>query len=285
MCNLSRPSGAGLRVVMGIAQPGVREDELLTLYCLTVEDHQPKIQALLARNEVLAQQNERLKSFTGIVAHDLANALQTVATGITMLQPQLSDSLSTNDRQKFHRIAQASQAMRDILSGMMMYLRFEIGEYPMELTSLNALVDTIITSTIEPPGKTLSIRRCAELPALVCERHLIEELFRNVVGNSIKYCDKEQIEIEIGLEPAFGPDPVFFIRDNGVGIHENDLTRVFEPFCRADRQGLNVSGNGMGMMLVQSIVTRHGGAVWLESTVHLGTTVRFSLSTQPQARI
>jgi light-regulated signal transduction histidine kinase (bacteriophytochrome) len=284
LCNLATPSGPGTRVVAGIASPAIPGDQLLTLFCLVVEDQQPRITALETQLEILSQQNVRLRDFTSIVVHDLANAIQTVTSGVSVLQMQLDGALTPDSRHKFERVEQASLAMNGIVLGVMKYLRFEVGEYPMEFTSLNALVDTMIAGIVEPAGKTLAIRRSSELPAMVCERQLIEELFRNLLGNAIKYCDKVLVQIEIGLEPARGPDPVFFLRDNGVGIHATDLSRVFEPFTRADRQGLNSSGSGMGMMLVQSIVERHGGEIWLESVVGEGTTVRFSLNSRPQPR-
>jgi chemotaxis family two-component system sensor kinase Cph1 len=73
---------------------------------------------------------------------------------------------------------------------------------------------------------------------------------------------------------------VFFVRDNGVGMAEADLSRIWGAFVRADHQGLNRSGTGMGMMLVKRIVDRHGGEIWLESELQKGTTVRFSLGSK-----
>ncbi len=82
--------------------------------------------------------------------------------------------------------------------------------------------------------------------------------------------------IEVGTRQS--DVPTFFVKDNGIGIHEDDLEGVMMPLTRADHDGLNTQGTGMGLALVRAIVERHGGQLALESERGKGTTVLFSLS-------
>ena len=165
--------------------------------------------------------------------------------------------------------------MTNVLDGVAQLLRVEVGEFPAELTDLNELVDGIAAdTTLGEEG--LVVRRVGELPPVICRRQLVAEVFRNLVENGIKYGGEPPVVVEVGAGP--GSAPMFFVRDNGVGIEPEDLGRIFQPLERADRSGLNAGGTGMGLALAKRVVDRHGGRIWPESTPGLGTTIWFTLS-------
>jgi signal transduction histidine kinase len=286
LCSLRVPDGGETRVAVSIY--GVEDDgddgdsPLVTMICLPVRDDRATVAELTTSIHTLSQQNERLRDFTKLIGHDLRNPLHVVISSVDLVKAWQGGTLEVRAGQQLDRIQRAGHAMNSILDGVIKYFRFEVGEYPMELTDINALVDGVVKMLPDLDGRGLNIHRTDDLPSLVCERQLIYEVFQNVVNNAIGYSDKDPVEIEIGMAEAEGRTPVFFVRDNGVGIAEADLSRVFAPFGRADRKGLNVKGTGMGMTLVKKIVERHGGRIWLESQVNLGTTVHFSLSEHPR---
>ena len=146
---------------------------------------------------------------------------------------------------------------------------------------MNGLVDELIQEASALSTDGVCIRRSSDLPPVMCREHLIRELLRNLLENAVKYRGDRAAEIEIGAQP--GDIPVFFVRDNGVGIHEADLSRVLSPLTRADGDSLNAQGTGMGLALVRAIVERHEGRLHLESERGRGTTVWFSLSEQDEA--
>jgi signal transduction histidine kinase len=269
---------------MAISQrDAANEPTELTLIWIPVQDDRKRIAALEAAVETLTKQNERMSDLSNLANHDLRNLLQTVVSTIDLLDWTLKDKGQLDFEPQITRLRRASFTMGRLLEGIMKYLRFEVGDYPMELTNIGDLVDGIAQTAAADEQRSISITRTSELPSLMCERQLIEELFQNLVGNSIKYTDTPEVQIEIGLCDEPGGHPVFFVRDRGVGIAATDLERVFEPFKRADHRALNSKGTGMGMALVKKIIERHGGRVWLESEVDQGTTVKFSLSELPGA--
>jgi signal transduction histidine kinase len=278
-CTLATEDGAGACVAVTVSEPNDRGEQ--TLICIPSVDEGPRIARLERSVQELNQQNERLKDFTNLLVHDLRNTLHTVISGIDLVQARLADSLEDKTKRQVARISRATASMTSTLGGVMQYLRFEVGAFPLEWTDLNELVDAIVLDASNTTARDLRIHRNNNLPSVVCQRQLIKEVFHNLVGNAIKYSDKEPVEIEIGRGNPRKDLPVIYVRDNGVGIGEADLENIFTPFNRADHRGLNQQGTGVGMALVKKIVESHGGEIWLESRVDEGTTVLFSLSEHP----
>jgi signal transduction histidine kinase len=282
LCTLMTSGSDEHRVAVHLSLANTALDEM-AMFCIPVPDERARILALEETNGILREQNERLREFSTLVGHNIRNSLQVVVSSVDLVKAWQGGTLDVRADHQLDRIQRSAHGMNAILDGVMKYFRFDIGDYPMELTDINFIVDGLRSSLPSPEGRTVLIRRATELPSLVCAPQLIQELFTNVVGNSIKYSEKDPIEIEIGLNETEGSDTVFYVRDNGVGIENDDLSRVFMPFGRADRRGLNTTGMGMGMVLVKKIVARHGGAVWIESKVDHGTTISFTLSGIPRA--
>jgi signal transduction histidine kinase len=113
------------------------------------------------------------------------------------------------------------------------------------------------------------------LPEVVADRASMEQILGNLLENAVKYLDSGRPgEIEVTAERDHG-ETTFRIRDNGRGIAEEDMDKVFAPFRRAGRQ--DVPGEGMGLPYVQTLVRRHGGRIWCESELGVGTTFTFTL--------
>jgi light-regulated signal transduction histidine kinase (bacteriophytochrome) len=138
-----------------------------------------------------------------------------------------------------------------------------------------ALHDVIGTLEFSLKEKNVELRVHA-LPKLRCDRVRVAELFRNLVTNAIKYNDKPRPTIEIGCDET-GDTPVFYVRDNGIGIDPQYRERVFGLFQRLhDREEFG-GGTGVGLTIVKKIVEMHGGRIWIDSTPGKGSTFHFTL--------
>ena len=107
------------------------------------------------------------------------------------------------------------------------------------------------------------------------DRPRLVEIFQNLVDNAVKYMgDQPEPFVEIGVETS-GGKPVFYVRDNGIGIDPRHIDRLFGLF---EKLHAGTEGSGIGLALVRRVVEVHGGKVWAESAgVGTGTTVRFTL--------
>ena len=112
----------------------------------------------------------------------------------------------------------------------------------------------------------------------------VEQIFGNLIGNAVNYLDATRPGfIEIGMLNGGRPDEsglrTFYVRDNGLGIPEAHINKVFVAFQRL--HGDVAKGEGIGLALVRRIIERHGGRASVESTVGVGTTFFVSLPATP----
>jgi signal transduction histidine kinase len=115
------------------------------------------------------------------------------------------------------------------------------------------------------------------LPGVVADRTSMEQIVGNLLTNAVLYLDTDRPgEIEITGERDHN-ETTFLVRDNGCGIAEEDMEKVFAPFRRAG--GQDVPGEGMGLPYVQALVRRHGGRIWCESQPGKGSTFYFTIPT------
>lgn len=278
-CTIKHKDGSELLVILAIvAEPAEHQSHLLRLLFIPIEDHRDEVAQLTQQIARLSEQNQRLRSLTSLAAHDLRNRLQTILSNAELIELYLSSNEQEMSRGRLRHISRASNSMTDLIEAMSKYIHFEVTDYPVELVDLDQMLDEITVEFAQYDERPISIRKSQRLPQILCERYLVRELFVNLIGNSIQYSDKSKIEIEVGIQDEAATTPVYFVRDNSAGIEAGDVSKVFDACSRVDRLNLNSHGSGMGMTLVQQIVHRHHGEIWLESTPRVGTTVSFTLS-------
>lgn len=115
-----------------------------------------------------------------------------------------------------------------------------------------------------------------ELPVIYGDRTRLLEVMQNLISNAIKFMGDQAVpRIEIGTtESQLDGKPVFFVRDNGIGIEAQYHERIFGLFNRLDP---SVDGTGIGLSLVRRIIEVHNGKIWVESEPGIGTTFLFTL--------
>jgi len=141
-------------------------------------------------------------------------------------------------------------------------------------------MDALVQATLESLAHQIEERQVevtvGPLPEVVADRTSMEQIMGNLLGNAVKYLDPDRPG-RIGIIAQRGPgETTFHIRDNGRGIAEDDMDKVFAPFRRIGRQ--DVPGEGMGLPYVQALVRRHGGRIWCESEPGVATTFTFTIS-------
>jgi light-regulated signal transduction histidine kinase (bacteriophytochrome) len=103
----------------------------------------------------------------------------------------------------------------------------------------------------------------------------LTQLFQNLIGNALKFCDKRPPQVRITADT--GPQQVTFaVADNGIGINPRDFGRIFTIFQRLHSREA-YAGTGIGLAICQQIVQRHGGRIWVESKLGEGSTFFFTL--------
>jgi signal transduction histidine kinase len=148
----------------------------------------------------------------------------------------------------------------------------------LEPVDMHALVQTTLQTLADQIEEHQGQVTVGPLPEVVADRGAIEQIVGHILDNAVKYAHPGRpLEIEITAEHNH-TETFFHVRDNGRGIAEDDVEKVFAPFRRAGRT--DVPGQGLGLSTAQTLVRRHGGRMWYESEPGVGATFSFSISDQ-----
>ncbi|MBC7969345.1 MAG: GAF domain-containing protein [Verrucomicrobia bacterium] len=246
-------------------------------------------------NLELERSNTELDSFAYIASHDLKEPLRGIHNYSNFLMEDYAEVLDADGVAKLNTVVRLTQRMEDLINSLLHYSRLGRAELSRQPTNLAEVVrQAIDTLSISQPQSSIEFRLPRPLPTIHCDRTQISELFTNLLTNAIKYNDKAEKWVEIGftesdrMESGKGDpeDPLlytFYVRDNGIGIPPQHLERVFQIFKRLHTQNQYGGGTGAGLTIVQKIVERHGGKVWVESTLGEGSTFYFTLAARGQS--
>jgi signal transduction histidine kinase len=231
-------------------------------------------------NKELEAQNEELERFTYTVSHDLRSPLVTIRGFLGYLRRDAE----TGDLQRFesdmNRIANAVDKMQVLLNELLELSRVgRITNPPEDVPFEEIIRETadLLSGQLEAGNIRLKIT-ASKFPAVRVDKLRISEVLQNLIGNAAKFMgDQSEPVIEIGLKSSTSDDdPIFFVRDNGIGIHPDFHERIFGLFNRLDPA---IEGTGIGLTLVKRIIEIHGGRIWLESEPGKGSTFLFTLPT------
>lgn len=221
----------------------------------------------------LERSNAELDEFAYVASHDLREPLRGLHNYAKFLDEDYGDKLDAEGRRMLAALGRLAQRLESLISDLLHFSRVGRTDLAVEETDLDAILDDVIGTlefSLEQQG--IDIRRPEPMPTIVCDRVRVGELFRNLITNATKYNDKDNKWIEIGHS-----DGVFHVRDNGIGIAPEHHEKVFTIFKRLHKRDDFGGGTGAGLTIVQRIVERHNGKVWLESEPGVGTTFFFTL--------
>jgi signal transduction histidine kinase len=175
-----------------------------------------------------------------------------------------------------NHINAAVSKMERLVSAILKLARLGRRELMPQKLDMNKIVRETLASfayQIKAGGVNVAV---ADLPETIADRVSMEQIFSNLLGNALNYLDPDRAgEIEISAESRMD-ETVFHVRDNGRGIKDSDLKKVFNIFERLGNHA--VDGEGMGLAYVQALVRRHRGEVYCQSEYGAGTEFTFTLS-------
>ena len=241
-------------------------------------------QALLKWNHALTISNQELDDFAYIASHDLKEPLRGIHNYSKILLEDHADVLNADAQQRCQTIIRLSRHMETLLDALLYFSRVgrsELAVGPIDLDSV--LGDVLESLDIGLKERGVLVHVPQIFPTVVCDRTRVGEIFRNLITNAMKYNDKSERWIEIGYlegqsDGALAQtSPVFFVRDNGIGIQEKHLNSIFRIFKRLHGRDKFGGGTGAGLTMTKKMIERHGGRIWVESIHGEGTTFYFTL--------
>jgi len=236
-----------------------------------------------AANLDLAEQSDRLihinkdlEAFTHSVAHDLKAPLRTISAYASMLEDDYGGRLDDTGKRHIRSVRDSVRHMTRMVEDLLNLAKVENHQLYRRPTPLRPLVEIVIGELERAAGRREVEWRVGSLPTVECDPGLMKQVFSNLLENSVKYSRKRDLPvIEIDLMRDRGNE-IVFVRDNGVGFHMADAGKLFSVFQRLHRDD-EFEGTGIGLTVVQRIISKHGGRVWAESVEGVGATFYFTI--------
>ncbi|SFX71766.1 sensor histidine kinase [Cytophaga hutchinsonii] len=241
------------------------------------------------RNSELEKSNKELASFNHVASHDLQEPLRKIQTFISRIYEKESSNLSQQGKDYLERIQIAAKRMRVLIDDLLLFSRTNKVEKIFEHTDLNLLLDEAIqelTQQIEETGATIS---SDPLPQLIIIPFQIQQLFINLIANSLKYSKPDvppAIKIESSIINSNDYEAIikeknkeFYkisIMDNGLGFDQEYEEAIFTLFYRLHNNS-DYPGTGIGLAICKKIVENHKGYIRAESVPGKGSVFSFFL--------
>ena len=223
------------------------------------------------------------QDFVANVSHELRTPISSIkGYAETLLSGAIDDK--DNARDFVDIIYQNSNRLASLISDLLDLSKIESGKMKMDLvpTDLPPIIERclgVLKKTIEEKSLSVNIEIAPRLPKALADERRMAQVVLNLLDNAVKYT-AEAGSIQIRVFSA-GAHLQVDIADTGVGIPENDLSRIFERFYRVDKShSRELGGTGLGLSIAKHIVLAHQGQIWAGSTFGKGSTFSFTL---PQA--
>lgn len=231
---------------------------------------------LAESNTRLEAVNRELEAFSYSASHDLRAPLRSMEGFSQALIEDYGGTLDGKARNYLGRIIAASRIMAALIDDLLSLSRVTRTEMRMVDTDLSAMAEAILsTHARTEPGRSVE---CVVAPGLTarCDPRLLRIALENLLGNAWKFTAKQpNARIEFGAVRENGRT-VFRVRDNGAGFEMEYVGKLFSPFQRLHAAG-DFPGTGIGLAIVQRIISRHGGTVRAEGKPDAGATFCFTL--------
>ena len=234
--------------------------------------------ARLKATEAQLVQSEKMNALGSLSAgllHEINNPLNFTLTAVQVAQ-ELSDSNSDPIDEMLRDIKDGMVRISDIVTSLRTFAYPDRGER-VDVFELKEAVDTALRFTAHQCDGVNIRRDFAESAPVRCSKTHVVQVFVNLISNSLKAVENVRNDreptITIGSKPN-GRRLVVQVHDNGVGVEQERLSRVFDPFYTTSEVG---KGMGLGLSICHTIITNQGGTMKAESRVNEGTTMTFDL--------
>ncbi len=306
-----RKDGSEVPVEIGLNPLTTKDSTIVLASIVDITERVGNVRRLRALNDDLTQKNHENEMFVYAVSHDLRSPLVNLQGFSTELdeacrelqslisQPSVPQEvrepamaiLDQDVTQSVKFILNAVTRLGSIIDSLLRLSRVGRIEYRWQNVDVGAVVRRVVDATSATIAERGAVVTVHDLAPAWSDPSAVEQIFANLIGNALKYLDPTRSgAIEIGTNASSLKDPqgtddkvIYYVKDNGLGIPENCLDKVFQAFQRLNPT--LAPGEGMGLAFVRRVVARHDGRVWVESRLGQGSsffvTLPSSQTTKP----
>ncbi|MBH8569534.1 GAF domain-containing protein [Microvirga sp. STS02] len=249
---------------------------------------QAKALSLTRLNAELERSNDELDSFAYVASHDLKEPLRGIHNYSLFLLEDYADKLDDEGVSKLRTLVRLSQRMEALIESLLQLSRVGRVELVVEAVNLNDVLTDILDllhPRFEQTRTTVTV--AGPLPTVRGSRTSIQEVFNNLLTNSLRYNNHAEKRVTIGVAspeirgPKGTGNPADFVvisvQDNGIGIDPKHHENIFKIFKRLHAQDKYGGGTGAGLAIARKMAEKNGGELWVDSTLGHGATFYFSI--------
>lgn len=271
----SRKDGSEFAVEISLSPIKLDDKTLFSAAIRDVTDKKKAESEIAAQNKKLQLQNKELEQFTYLASHDLQEPLRTLISFSGLIKEEYSGKIDEEFNQYIDFIYQSATRMQDLVKGLMDYSR--IGkEKELTLIDCNKVLQEVLSDmsmVIKDKNAHIIVNKLPTIYAYPTELRLI---LQNLISNSLKFT-KAGSTPEINISATEINDKwLFSIKDNGIGIDEKNLGKIFNIFKRLHNRN-EYEGTGIGLSHCEKIIDLHGGKIWVDSKLGEGSNFNFTI--------
>ncbi|MBU4032173.1 MAG: HAMP domain-containing protein [Candidatus Thermoplasmatota archaeon] len=241
-----------------------------------MEDLNETVDTLKSMEKKLATKNKELEDYTYTVSHDLKAPLVTIQGFSDLLASNYAEKLDDKGRHYIDRINQGSERLNALISDLLELSRAGRKLKPFQWHDFNEIIKGSLESLEgKISGANVKVVHPNDFPKIYGDDMRLSQVVNNLVGNAVNYMGEQKSpQVNIGWKES-GAFYEFWVQDNGIGIKDEDKTRIFNIFERASEGG--AEGSGIGLSIVKKIVETHGGEIRVESVFGKGSKFIFTI--------
>ncbi len=236
-----------------------------------------KNEEIKIQNKLLESSNEDLAQFAYVASHDLKEPLRMISSYTTLLKKRYNDLYDESGKEFMHYIVDATDRMENMLTDLLSYSRIGTQRDTrdwVDMEGIMIIVEANLRARLQESNAQL-IFKAKDLPAVKANRTHMVQLLQNLVSNAVKFKGEREpiVEVDCTYDNELF---TFSVKDNGIGITEENLKKVFDMFRRLHTHD-EYEGTGIGLATCKKIVAKHGGDIWVESVYGEGSTFFFTI--------
>jgi two-component system sensor kinase FixL len=284
-----RRDGTEFPAEASISKLVINDEPVFTVILRDITTRKRAEDALKTSAINLERRNRELQEFASVASHDLQEPLRKIQAFGGLLKMEHSATLDVEGRDYLERMQNAAGRMQTLINDLLMLARLGSEARPFVAVDLNRVAREVLDDLEARIVRTGGRVELGDLPTIEADPLQMRQLLQNVIGNALKFCRPEEPSIVkirndliVGAEPRLAASALgdsccrISVEDNGIGIDERYLDRIFAVFQRLHGRN-EYEGTGIGLAVCRRIAERHGGTITATSTPGQGTTFIITL--------
>jgi polar amino acid transport system substrate-binding protein len=266
------------------------QEELLQLSTQLEQDIERRKQVeadLMTMKDAAEAANKAKSVFLANMSHEIRTPMNSVIGFADLMR---TTPLNSEQQQYVDIVHQSAHGLLQIINEILDYSKIEAGKISIERLKTDLVVlleSTLNVFLLQAAARELRLK--LHIPSgfprnVMLDPARVRQILLNLLGNAVKFTEKGEVELGVGFaanpEAASGTYPTltFYVRDTGIGITPEQMSRIFKPFGQADVSTTRrFGGTGLGLIISQRLVDHMGGRMWVQSTKGAGSTFTFEL--------